>query len=61
MWPTPKPNPQSKSRWAWTGFKGKTLWEWMRLLVVPLTLALAGFLISDAQDKFDIPEPIILE
>ena len=24
--------------WAWTGFAGNTLWDWMRLLVVPLVL-----------------------
>jgi uncharacterized protein YjbI with pentapeptide repeats len=26
-------------RWKWTGFRGKTLWDWLQLLVVPLALA----------------------
>src|SRR5688572_31336371 len=26
-------------RWAWTGFAGKTAWEWLQLLVIPVTLA----------------------
>jgi hypothetical protein len=27
--------------WAWTGFKGNTLWDWLHLLVLPVTLTLA--------------------
>ena len=23
-------------RWAWTGYQGNTLWDWLRLLLVPL-------------------------
>ncbi|MGA8635514.1 MAG: hypothetical protein WB805_11720 [Candidatus Dormiibacterota bacterium] len=31
--------------WAWTGFRGNTLWDWLRLLMVPFVLpaALAWF------------------
>ena len=25
--------------WDWTGFKGNTLWDWLHLLVLPVTLA----------------------
>ena len=24
--------------WAWTGFSGKTLWDWIELIVVPLAV-----------------------
>ena len=44
--------------WQWTGFtavasdepeerSGKTLWDWMQLLIVPLALAAAAFLACD--------------
>ena len=26
--------------WAWTGFRGNTLWDWLHLLVLPVVLAL---------------------
>jgi len=34
--------------WSWTGFNGsnksgKTLWDWMQLLFIPVVLAVAGF------------------
>jgi hypothetical protein len=32
--------------WEWTGFLGKTLWDWMKLLIVPIILALGGLLIT---------------
>jgi hypothetical protein len=32
--------------WEWTGFLGKTLWDWMKLLIVPIILALGGILIT---------------
>jgi heme/copper-type cytochrome/quinol oxidase subunit 4 len=25
--------------WAWTGFRGRTLWDWLELLVLPVVLA----------------------
>jgi putative effector of murein hydrolase LrgA (UPF0299 family) len=24
--------------WTWTGFKGNTLWDWLQLLILPVTL-----------------------
>jgi hypothetical protein len=32
--------------WEWTGFLGKTLWDWMKLLLVPIILALGGLLFT---------------
>jgi hypothetical protein len=32
--------------WEWTGFLDKTLWDWMKLLIVPIILALGGVLIT---------------
>jgi uncharacterized protein YjbI with pentapeptide repeats len=29
-------------RWSWTGFAGKTLWDWMTLLVIPGVLGAAA-------------------
>jgi len=34
------------TRVGWTGFLGKTLWDWMELLIVPVILALGGLLIT---------------
>jgi uncharacterized protein YjbI with pentapeptide repeats len=28
---------------AWTGFLSKTVWDWLQLLLIPLTLALGGY------------------
>jgi hypothetical protein len=35
--------------WKWTGFLGKTLWDWMKLLLVPAMLALGGLLITQME------------
>src|SRR6266852_6963521 len=46
--------------WDWTGFngyspptpqyqRGKTLWDWLQLLVVPLILAIGGFWLNQLQ------------
>jgi Pentapeptide repeats (8 copies) len=35
--------------WEWTGFLGKTLWDWMKLLLVPAILALGGLLITQME------------
>ncbi|MGH7921014.1 MAG: hypothetical protein ACREQM_13880 [Candidatus Dormibacteraceae bacterium] len=29
--------------WAWTGFRGNTLWDWLQLLLVPVILPFAVF------------------
>ncbi len=36
-----------------TGFRGKTLWDWMNLLIVPVVLAIGGFLFAYIQDRND--------
>ncbi len=30
--------------WAWTGFQGNTLWDWLNLLALPVAVALAPLL-----------------
>jgi uncharacterized protein YjbI with pentapeptide repeats len=38
-------------RWPrWTGFRGKTVWNWLGLLIVPLALAGIGFWFTGQQD-----------
>src|SRR5207249_3544489 len=37
--------------WDWTGFNGdnksgKTLWDWLQLLIVPVVLAVGGYLFN---------------
>lgn len=33
-------------KWGWTGLKGKTLWDWMQLLIIPAVLAIAGYIFT---------------
>src|SRR3712207_3440748 len=35
---------------GWTGFRGKTLWDVLQLLIVPLVLVVIGFLFTMQQD-----------
>src|SRR5438105_1867989 len=40
--------------WGWTGFSGnstsgKTLWDWLHLLIIPVVLALGGFWLNQIQ------------
>jgi uncharacterized protein YjbI with pentapeptide repeats len=35
--------------WDWTGFGGKTGWDWLELLVVPLVLAVGAFWFNSEQ------------
>jgi uncharacterized protein YjbI with pentapeptide repeats len=42
--------------WDWTGFNGnnksgKTLWDWMQLLFIPVVLAIAGFWFNHRERK----------
>jgi hypothetical protein len=37
-----------QSRW---GFRGKTFWNWLELLVVPVALAAIGFVFTMQQDQ----------
>jgi uncharacterized membrane protein len=32
--------------WDWTGFQGKTLWDWLELLVLPATLAVLPLILA---------------
>src|SRR5215211_4565925 len=51
LWRPPK---QRNARWRWTGFTGKTLWDWLQLLsalAIPVVLAVAGFYFSSQQDE----------
>src|SRR5919112_4433077 len=36
---------------SWTGFRGKTVWDLLQLLIVPLALAVIGFLFTMQQDQ----------
>jgi hypothetical protein len=31
---------------SWTGFAGKTIWDWLELLIVPLVLSVTAFLLN---------------
>src|SRR5713226_7291618 len=35
--------------WSRTGFLNKTLWDWLQLLIIPLGLAIGGFVLSQVQ------------
>jgi len=41
------PEPQKESVW---GFRGKTVWDWMDLLIVPLMLVALGFWVTTRQE-----------
>jgi uncharacterized protein YjbI with pentapeptide repeats len=36
--------------WTWTGFD-KTLWDWMQLLIIPVSLALGAFLLNRSDQR----------
>jgi hypothetical protein len=38
--PSSKDSPWWKRLYRWTGWRGKTLWDWQALLFVPVTIAL---------------------
>jgi hypothetical protein len=38
--------------WAWTGFEGKTLWDWLDLLVLPLALTLLPISLESSWGRF---------
>lgn len=41
-----------KGNWApWMGFSGKTVWDWLDLLGVPLTLAILGYILQQQERK----------
>jgi hypothetical protein len=34
------------AHWSWTGFSGKTLWDWLELLLLPVSVALLPFVLE---------------
>jgi MFS family permease len=37
--------------WPNTGFQGKTVWDWLQLLIIPLVLALAALFFNQANSR----------
>ncbi len=37
--------------WKWTGLPERTLWDWLSLLIVPLVLALGGYLFTRSENE----------
>jgi hypothetical protein len=35
----------------WVGVANKSLWDWLELLIVPVALGIAGFVLSDAAQR----------
>src|SRR5258707_258654 len=33
-------------KWTWAGLRGKTLWDWLQLLIIPAVLAVGGYLFN---------------
>lgn len=42
--------------WTWTGFGDNKLWEWLNLLILPVTLALGANLVSMQQNRRSLQE-----
>jgi len=46
-----EPPSKRKIRWSrWTGFRGRTVWDWLQMLVVPLMLVAVGFWFTMQQE-----------
>src|SRR5947199_5432522 len=37
--------------WPWAGLHGKTLWDWLQLLIIPAVLAVGGYLFNLANSR----------
>ena len=37
--------------WNWTGFPRQTFWDWLDLLIVPVVLAIGGYLFNSSQNR----------
>jgi hypothetical protein len=37
--------------WKWTGLPKRTLWDWLDLLIIPLVLALGGYLFTLSENQ----------
>jgi len=48
---TQPPPTRSKAWPRWTGFRGKTVWDWMQLFVVPLVLTVLGLSFAIVQQR----------
>ena len=46
--------------WSWTGVSGKDLWDWWQLLLLPIGLAIGGFVFNRKQSEtsFKISEQV---
>jgi len=46
----------SQGRWTWdgTGFEGRSLWDWLDLLIVPVALGIGGIWFQRAQKRREI-------
>ncbi|HEV2403930.1 MAG TPA: hypothetical protein VGR88_00675 [Ktedonobacterales bacterium] len=40
--------------WTWTGFKGNTFWDWLSLLITPVTIAAVSTLFSYQQSQWSM-------
>ena len=40
-------------RWAWTGFPGNTLWDWLHLMLLPIALPMAAHELGERQKRRD--------
>src|SRR5579862_9546097 len=38
--------------WAWTGFQGNTLWDWLKLLFLPIVLSSAKLSFKDHRNTW---------
>src|SRR5438128_9059503 len=37
--------------WSWTGLHGRTLYDWLQLLIIPVVLAVGGYLFNYTTTK----------
>ena len=40
--------------WTWTGFKGNTFWDWLSLLITPVTIAVVSTMFSYQQSQWSM-------
>jgi Pentapeptide repeats (8 copies) len=44
---------QAAGKWRWLGYKDKTLWNWMELLIVPIALSVGVFILQQSASDRD--------
>jgi hypothetical protein len=37
--------------WKWTGLPKRTFWDWLDLLIVPVVLAIGGYLFTRSENQ----------